>query len=77
MEQTQNTNMAQGSLAPDMSSEEYEMRQKYLKQPNETKAQREQRKMNVREMLAESRDKTVGVHNNSVLNEFSRGRGGV
>lgn len=74
MEQTQNTNMAQGSLAP-MSDAELEMRQKYLKQENETKEQREQRQKNVREMLAESRDKTVGVHNASVLHSFEKGRG--
>lgn len=56
-------------------NDEMMLRQKYLRQPNETKEQRERRNANVRKMLAESREATTGVRNQSVLSSFSKGRG--
>ena len=74
MESTQNMDREHGSIES-MSEQEYEMRLKYLRQPNETKEQREARVKNVRAMLKESRDSSIGVRNESVLSAFSRGRG--
>ena len=74
MESTQNMDMEHGSTES-MNEQEYEMRLKYLRQPNETKEQREARVKNVRAMLKESRDSSIGVKDEGVLSAFSRGRG--
>lgn len=65
----------QGSDSINMSNDEMEFRQKYLKQENETKEQREQRKANVRQLLSEAREATIGVKSQSVIDSFSKGRG--
>ena len=65
---------SQSSASMEMSIEEMEMRQKYLRQPNETKEQREQRNANVRQLLSEAREATVGVKHPSVISAFEKGR---
>lgn len=57
------------------SDKEMFFRQKYLKQPNETKEQRDERNKNVRNMLSEARDAQIGVKDQTVLNAFNAGKG--
>lgn len=56
-----------------MDDKEMLFRQKYLRQPNETKEQREQRNVNVRALLKDARGNSIG--NTSVLGSFNKGRG--
>lgn len=74
MEQEQNKT-GQVQSVPMMSEQEMEYRQKYLRQPMESKEQRDMRNANVRQLLKDSRDKTVGVSDKSVLKSFKVGRG--
>jgi len=75
MEQMQNMTGDQSSYES-QSEEEMYFRMKYLKQPNETKEQREIRQKNVRELLKADRESQIGVHSNSVLNAFKSGKEG-
>lgn len=58
-----------------MEDDEMMLRQKYLRQPEETKEQREQRIANVRKMLAEAREQAIGVKKSNILESFRKGRG--
>lgn len=60
---------------PLMSEVEMEYRQKYLKQPMETREQRKKRLANVRKLLKDARNEAVGVKDRSVLSSFKVGRG--
>lgn len=72
MEQIQT---GQGSTSVEMGNEEMMLRQKYLRQENETREQREERKANVRKLLADARETTIGVKQTSVVSAFNKGRG--